>query len=290
MKTKASRKNAIRKKLVDFSFLFPVLFMFIAFVVLPFIWGIPLSLTDWDGLSAVKNFIGLNNYINIFSDPHIPNALKNTCVFAVLTLVISNVLGLLIAMLLQKSNRINNITRTIVFMPYCLSMILQSYVWKYMYSDVLYGLLAIPNPLGSQFWAIIGISFICIWADTGYCMIIYVAALQGISKDYYEAAEIAGANKWQQFWQITLPMLWPAVVSNVIIYLGWGLRVYDYPMAATSGGPGRASETIAMLIYKNLFSHHKAGYGQALAIVYTVMIFVIIAIVAKFLRKREVEL
>ena len=71
MKTKASRKNAIRKKLVDFSFLFPVLFMFIAFVVLPFIWGIPLSLTDWDGLSAVKNFIGLNNYINIFSDPHI---------------------------------------------------------------------------------------------------------------------------------------------------------------------------------------------------------------------------
>ena len=207
-----------------------------------------------------------------------------------LFLIATPVLCLLIALLLQRSNRINNLTRTIVFMPYCLSMILQAYVWKYMYSDVLYGLFSIPNPLGSQFWAIIGISFICIWADTGYCMIIYVAALQGISKDYYEAAEISGASKWQQFWKITLPMLWPAVVSNVIIYLGWGLRVYDYPMAATSGGPGRASETIAMLIYKNLFSYHKAGYGQALAIVYTAMIFVVIAVVAKLLRKREVDL
>ncbi len=285
-----SRKRKLRKKLVDFSFLFPVLFMFVAFVVFPFLWGIPLSFTDWDGLSATRNFINFDNYVNIFSDPHIPNAFKNTAVFAVLTLVVSNVLGLLIALLLQRSNRINNLTRTIVFMPYCLSMILQAYVWKYMYSDVLYGLFSIPNPLGSQFWAIIGIAFICIWADTGYCMIIYVAALQGISKDYYEAAQISGASKWQQFWKITLPMLWPAVVSNVIIYLGWGLRVYDYPMAATSGGPGRASETIAMLIYKNLFSYHKAGYGQALAIVYTVMIFVVIAVVAKLLRKREVEL
>ena len=94
-----SRKRKLRKKLVDFSFLFPVLFMFVAFVVFPFLWGIPLSFTDWDGLSATRNFINFDNYVNIFSDPHIPNAFKNTAVFAVLTLVVSNVLGLLIALL-----------------------------------------------------------------------------------------------------------------------------------------------------------------------------------------------
>ena len=284
------QKAKIKRTLIDSTFLFPALAVFIAFVVAPFIWGIPLSLTDWDGLSATKNYVGLKNYFNMFSDAHILNAFKNTGVFAVMTLVLSNIFGLAIALLLQRSNKLNNITRTMVFMPYCLSMILQSYIWKYMYSDVLTGLLQLPNPLGSQFWAIFGISFICIWADTGYCMIIYVAALQGIPRDYYEVAEISGATRWQQFCKITLPMLWPAVVSNVIIYLGWGLKVYDYPMAATSGGPGRASETVAMLIYKNLFSYHKAGYGQALAVVYTILIFVIISVVAKVLRRREVEL
>jgi len=284
------QKAKIKRTLIDSTFLFPALAVFIAFVVAPFIWGIPLSLTDWDGLSATKNYVGFKNYFNMFSDAHILNAFKNTGVFAVMTLILSNIFGLAIALLLQRSNKLNNITRTMVFMPYCLSMILQSYIWKYMYSDVLTGLFQLPNPLGSQFWAIFGISFICIWADTGYCMIIYVAALQGIPRDYYEVAEISGASGWQQFCKITLPMLWPAVVSNVIIYLGWGLKVYDYPMAATSGGPGRASETVAMLIYKNLFSYHKAGYGQALAVVYTILIFVIISVVAKVLRRREVEL
>lgn len=290
MRTAQKRRQELKKRAVDFSFLAPVLIMFAAFVAIPFFWGVPISLTDWDGLSQTRHFIALQNYRNLFSDAHIASAFRNTGIFAVLTLVFSNVLGLAVALLLKQSNRINNMTRTMVFMPYCLSMILQSYVWRYMYDDVLYGLFSIPNPLSSQTWAIVGISFICIWADTGYCMIIYVAALQGIPQDYYEVAEIAGANKWQQFWQITLPMLWPAVVSNIIIYLGWGLRVYDYPMAATSGGPGRASETIAMLIYKNLFSYYKAGYGQALAVVYTALIFVVIGIVAKVLRSREVEL
>lgn len=283
-------KDRLKGHLIDITFMLPVLFMFISLVVVPFMWGLPLSFTDWNGLSEEMQYVGFKNYITLFSDIHVGNAFKNTFIFALMTVTISNVLGLAISLTLRRSNTFNNSCKTIIFMPYCLSMILQSFVWKYMYSDVFYKLLKIPNPLASPTFAIIGISFICIWADTGYCMLIYVAALQSISQEYFEVGQIDGANRWQQFRHIIFPLLWPAMVSNIVIYLGWGLRVYDYPMAATSGGPGRASETVAMVIYKNLFSYHKAGYGQAIAVIYTLMIFILIGIVAKILKKREVEI
>lgn len=283
-------KVSLKKRLIDFSFIAPVLLLFIVFVILPFVQGLPISLTDWDGLNAQSGFVGLKNYADIFSDPHIGNAVRNTAVFTVLTVVFSNVFGLGVALLVRKAGKANNLMRTLIFMPFCLSMLLQSYIWKYVYSDVFYEWLGLPNPLTSPTFVMVGISIICIWADTGYCMIVFIAALQGIPQDYYEAAQIEGCSRWRQFWNITLPLLGPAVTSNIIIYLGWGMKVYDYPMAATAGGPGRASETVAVLIYKNLFGYFKAGYGQAIAILFTVAIFIITAIVAKALRRREVEL
>lgn len=283
-------KVSLKKRLIDFSFIAPVLLLFIIFVILPFVQGLPISLTDWDGLNTQSRFVGLKNYADIFSDPHIGNAVHNTAVFTVLTVVFSNMFGLGVALLVRKAGRANNLMRTLIFMPFCLSMLLQSYIWKYVYSDVFYEWLGLPNPLTSPTFVMVGISIICIWADTGYCMIVFIAALQGIPQDYYEAAQIEGCSRWRQFWNITLPLLGPAVTSNIIIYLGWGMKVYDYPMAATAGGPGRASETVAVLIYKNLFGYFKAGYGQAIAVLFTAAIFIITAIVAKALRRREVEL
>ncbi|MBC8585093.1 carbohydrate ABC transporter permease [Youxingia wuxianensis] len=279
----------LKRKLSDFTFILPVLAVFTIFVIIPFIQGFPLSFTDWDGLNNDSNWVGLDNYIKMFSDSHVANAYKNTFVFSIITVVFSNVLGLAVAMLISKTNRLNNTIRTLIFLPFCLSMLLQSFIWKYLYQDVFYGLFGISNPLTNINLVMIGLSIICIWADTGYCMVIYIAALQGIPKDYYEAAEIEGCSKWNQFLNITLPMLGPAITANVTIYLGWGMKVYDYPMAATNGGPGRASETIAVLIYKNLFGYFKAGYGQAVAIVFTIVIFIVSGLTAYFLRKREVE-
>lgn len=136
----------------------------------------------------------------------------------------------------------------------------------------------------------LGLAVISVWRDAGYCMVVYIAAIQGVSNDYYEAADLEGATHWQKFRDITLPMIAPAITTNFTLLLAWGMKVFDYPMAATAGGPGRASETVAMLIYNNLFTYYRAGYGQAIAVVFTAAIFVVSTIVSRTLRAREVEI
>jgi ABC-type sugar transport system permease subunit len=121
-------------------------------------------------------------------------------------------------------------------------------------------------------------------------MVVYLAAIQGISPDYYEVAKIEGCSRFKTFTKITLPMIAPAITANITLVLAWGMKVFDYPMAATMGGPGRASETLAMLVYNNLFTYFRAGYGQAIAIVFTISIFLLSKSIAQILRAREVEL
>lgn len=278
------------RHLQEFSFVLPALIMFSIFVAYPFLQGIPMSFTNWDGMSSVRNVVGLKNYIQIFRDNNFANATKNTLVFTVLTMVFSNILGLLFALMISKATKLNSFLRTCIFMPYCLSLVLSSYIWRYVYSDVFYDKLGIPSPLGSMTWVMLGLAVISIWRDGGYCMVVYIAAIQGVSKDYYEAASLEGATPWQKFKMITLPMIGPAITANFTLTLAWGMKVFDYPMAATSGGPGRSSETVAMLIYNNLFTYYKAGYGQAIAVVFTAAIFILSTIVSKTLRAREVEL
>lgn len=159
-----------------------------------------------------------------------------------------------------------------------------------MYSDVFYDRFGIPSPLGSMTWVMYGLTVISVWRDAGYCMVVYIAAIQGVPGDYYEAAELEGATVWQKFKMITIPMIGPAITANLTLTLAWGMKVFDYPMAATAGGPGRASETVAMLIYNNLFIYYKAGYGQAIAVIFTAAIFALSAAVSRILRAREVEL
>lgn len=280
----------MKKQLQEFTFIMPALVMFAIFVAYPFLQGFPISFTKWDGMSPNKAYVGLKNYIRIFQDGNVMNAVRNTLLFTAVTMVFSNLLGLLFALMISKKSKLNNVLRTCIFMPYCLSLVLSSYIWRYVYSDVFYDKFGIASPLGSTTWVMIGLAVISVWRDAGYCMVVYIAAIQGVSKDYYEAAELEGATSWQKFRAITFPMIAPAVTANFTLLLAWGMKVFDYPMAATAGGPGRASETVAMLIYNNLFTYFKAGYGQAIAVVFTISIFVVSTLVSKTLRAREVEI
>lgn len=279
-----------KKKIQEFSFIVPALVIFSVFVVYPFLQGFPISFTKWDGMSPVKAFVGLDNYIRIFQDANVWNAAKNTLVFTALTMIFSNLFGLLFALMIARATRLNSLLRTCIFVPYCLSLVLSSYIWRYVYSDVFYDLLGIPSPLGSTVWVMLGLAVISVWRDAGYCMVVYIAAIQGVSEDYYEAADLEGATAWQKFKNITFPLIAPAVTTNLTLLLAWGMKVFDYPMAATAGGPGRASETVAMLIYNNLFTYFRAGYGQAIAVVFTAAIFLVSTLVSRGLRKREVEM
>lgn len=279
-----------KKKLQEFTFILPALILFLVFVAYPFIQGFPMSFTKWDGMSPNRVFVGFSNYIRIFKDTNVINATKNTIIFTILTMLFSNLFGLLFALMISKATKINSFFRTCIFIPYCLSLVLSSYIWRYVFSDVFYGMFGIPSPLGSTVWVMLGLAVISVWRDAGYCMVVYIAAIQGVSKDYYEAAEMEGCTKLQQFFNITLPMIAPAITTNFTLLLAWGMKVFDYPMAATAGGPGRASETVAMLIYNNLFTYFRAGYGQAIAVVFTMAIFILSTSLSHTLRSREVEL
>ena len=273
-------KHNYKKRIQEFTFILPAMILFLVFVVYPFL----------QGLSPVKTFNGITNYLKIFKDANVWNATKNTLIFTALTMFFSNFLGLLFALMISKTSRLNSVLRTCIFVPYCLSLVLSSYIWRYVYSDVLYEFTGIPSPLGSTTWVMVGLAIISVWRDAGYCMVVYIAAIQGVSKDYYEAADIEGCSRWKKFTNITLPLIGPAITANFTLLLAWGMKVFDYPMAATGGGPGRSSETIAMLIYNNLFVYNKAGYGQAIAIVFTLAIFLCSTLLSKTLRAREVEL
>lgn len=283
-------KHNYKKRIQEFTFVLPAMILFLVFVVYPFLQGFPISFTKWDGLSPMKTFNGISNYLKIFKDVNVWNATKNTLIFTALTMFFSNFLGLLFALMISKTSRLNSVLRTCIFVPYCLSLVLSSYIWRYVYSDVFYEFTGIPSPLGSTTWVMAGLAVISVWRDAGYCMVVYIAAIQGVSKDYYEAADIEGCSRWKKFTNITLPLIGPAITANFTLLLAWGMKVFDYPMAATGGGPGRSSETIAMLIYNNLFVYNKAGYGQAIAIVFTLAIFLCSTLLSKTLRSREVEL
>lgn len=283
-------KNSSKKKLCNFLFLLPACFVFLVFVLIPFIQGIPLSLYEWDGYSEVKTFVGAANYVKVLKDVNLVEVVGNTFEFTLYYLIGCNVLGLLLALLVKKATKLNSVLRTIFFMPFVLSMILASFMFSYIYSDVFYGIFGIKSFLGNIDAVNPAIALIAIWKDSGYCMIVYIASLMMVPNEYYEAAKIEGCGVVKAFFHITMPLIVPAFTANLTLILAWGMQAFDYQMAATGGGPGHASETVGMYIYKNIFVYHNAGYGQAIGILLTLGLAVLTMLLTGYLRRKEVEL
>ena len=283
-------KNSSKRKLCNVLFLLPACIVFAVFVLVPFLQGIPLSLYQWDGYSDTRTFVGLSNYLQVFKDPNITEVVGNTLFFTLLYLIGCNVIGLLLALLVKKTSKLNAVLRTIFFMPFVLSMILASFMFTYIYSDVFYALLGIKSFLGNVNYVNPAIAAIAIWKDSGYCMIIYIASLQMVPNEYYEAARIEGCSAIKSFFNITMPLIVPAFTANITLILAWGMQAFDYQMAATGGEPGHASETVGMYIYKNIFVYHNAGYGQAIGILLTAGLAVLTILLTSYLRRKEVEM
>jgi raffinose/stachyose/melibiose transport system permease protein len=282
--------RVLRKEAPYILFTIPALLLFALFMFVPLIIGMPIAFTKWDGFSRNITYIGIQNFINLWRDRYIAQDFFKTLQFTVLAVVFCNVFGLLLAIALKTTSRENNFLRTAIFMPFVISLVLSAFIFSYIYVDVIYKYFGLVSPLGRPRWVIAGLAIIAIWRDTGYCMIIYLAALQSVPQEMYEAALLEGANGAKQFFRVTLPMIVPAFTANITLLLSWGLKLFDYPMAATEGGPGRASESINLYIYKNVFPFYKAGYGQAISLVWIVFIFIFTNLIANFLRKREVEI
>lgn len=283
------RSINFKREIAKFSFALPAILIFIFIVAVPFFRGLYYSFTNWNGVSKDFSFIGLNNYLNLLNDENIISDTKHTLIFTFLQTFFCNVFGLLLALGVKKVGKLTNFLRAVYFMPFILSIVLASFIFTFMFHNIGYDILHIKNLLSDQKTVLFGISIIALWRDSGYAMVIYLASLQSISESYYEAADVDGANAFTKFFRITLPMIVPAFTINLTMFIGWGLKTFDYVYVSTGGGPGRSSETLAQLVYLYTFPYNKASFGQAAAVAMFAMTVIITSLVAKALRSKEVE-
>ena len=285
----SNRSRRIIRYVSDFCYLLPALILFGYFVILSFFQGISVAFCKWDGISPSKTFIGLRNFQTILIDPSLRNALWVSFQFTIYGLIFSTLIGLAFALLFHKGSYSSNISRSMIFLPYIISGVLTSYIWSYTFNDFGHALLGIRSPLTSPDSAVVGVSIMSLWHNIGFCMVIYIAGLNAVPNELYEAAVIEGANKWQQFIYVTIPMISSSFTVTTTMLLAFGMKVFDFPYIATQGGPGRATESLAIVIYRNLFTYRKAGYGQAIALLFTVVLFLFSFFVSKVMRSWEVE-
>lgn len=269
-------------------FMLPTIILFCIVVLIPFFQGIPYSFTNWKSIvSETKEFNGLKNYIYLIKNKYFQDSLLVTFKFTILYMISANVMGLLLALVIHRSSWFNNIARTVLFLPFTVSATAGSIVWSYVFTDVYGTITGLVSPLGMPGQIIYGMVVIGAWRDMGYTMLIYIAALQAVPQDYYEAATVDGAGKLRQFFSVTVPNIVPAFTTNVTLLLAWGLRTFDMPMAVARNA--REGQFTAVYVYDSIFSNNKAGLGQAAAVILTIILVVLTQIVTRSLRRLEVE-
>ena len=282
------------------GFIAPALVLYLLFIVVPTLSSVYYSFTSWDGISPNIRFIGLANYKEIFTSSRFGNALKNTIVLTVFISVFENVIALLLALLVDRVFIAKNFFRSLFYIPVLISGIVSGFIWKVMYNynfgvfnSILekIGLESLCQDwLGDTRFTLLAIGVVLVWKGAGYYMVIYLASLQSISSDVLEAAEIDGANAFQKFFRITMPLISGAFTINFTLSLINGLKVFDQINVMTDGGPGFTSETLVYLLYKVGFNEGRQGFGTAVGLVLLFLIIILNSVQQKFLKSREVQL
>ena len=275
----------------------PGLVLYCVFLILPILMGIYYSLTDWTGIGTNFNFIGLDNYVKVFTnDKRFGNALIFNLRYSVFLVAGIVVIGFLLAMLLNREMKGRSFFRTLYFMPAVLSMITIALVFKQVYFYVLPGIgkaigsaTLSENIIADRKLAIYGILFVHLWQGVALPTLLFLSGLQTIPIDLYEAASIDGANAWHQFKSITVPYILPTLSVVLVLAVKQGLNVFDYINAMTKGGPGGATTSIAMLIWQNAWERNRFSYAIAQAVITGLIIAVISFIQIKFTNDRKVE-
>lgn len=286
MKRKKLRINHLAK----YIFAVPAVGFFAFAIVIPLFMGINIAFTDWNGITTDYNYVGFKNFINLFHDRRIMAPIRNTLVFAALGTALSNAASLGLALLVnQKLGKLSGLAKIIFFIPVCFSAILTSFLWGFIYRSVFPDLFHIKSLLGNKDWVIPAITVMGVWNTCGTNMLIYLAGLKSVPMDLYEAARADGANARQQFFNITLPMLMPAFSICVTISLTSWLREFAMTLSSTGGGPAGYSRTISIYIFENLYEYNKAGYGEAISLIFVLFLVIIGNLVSSFFRKREVD-
>lgn len=285
-------KRMVRQYLV---LVLPGMIIFTVGLIIPLFLSFRYSLTDWDGMTAKKTFVGIQNYIKLFKDKEFLESWWFTIKFTIGNTIIQNVLALLFAVALDSGIRFQKLYRTAFFVPCLISAIVVGFVWLKMFSNVLP---AINDLLGTGFNFLLfgkaetvlgGLLIANNWQWVGYWMLIYLAGLQSVPAELYEAAKVDGANAIHRFFNVTIPMLAPAITICVVGITTGSLKVYDLLVASTKGGPGRASTSVIYKTYTTAINGRQYGYGSAMTVTLVIALLLVALIQVKGLRKKEVQ-
>ena len=282
----------------NMNFLYiPALAVMICFIIYPLIRGVFISLFQWNGYSQSMKFVGLKNYLSLFSDKKFVNSFLNTLLYGFGSALLQNIFGLGLALLVDCKFKTNNLLRTIVYLPVMVSTLVMGYIMYFFLQynhGVLNEVLAWFNiePINWLKDANRGKIFITLinsWQYVGMAMIVYLAGLQNIPTMYMEAAALDGGNWWDVFWHVTLPLLIPAMTTAVVTNVIGGLKLNDVVISLTNGGPANKTHSLSTFISYNYFEMEKAGYASAIGIFMFVFIYIVSTLLTNFFKKREVQ-
>lgn len=294
---KGNKVSALEKKMSRqyFILVLPGFIIFTIGLILPLFLAIRYSFTSWDGMSPEKPFVGFQNYIDLWKDSDFRNAWWFTIRFTIWNTIIQNIGALLLAVILDAGIRAKKIYRAVFFIPCLISALVVGFVWMKMFSNVLP---ALNDILGTEFnfllfgqkeTVLAGLVIANNWQWIGYWMLIYLAGLQSVPADLYEAAKVDGAGVIKRFFKITIPMLAPAITICVVGITTGSLKVYDLLVSSTRGGPGRASTSVIYQTYTTAINGRQYGYGSAMSVTLVVVLLLVALIQVKGLKKKEVQ-
>lgn len=292
----SKRRRQLSKNLVAYSFILPNLLGFAIFTLVPIVFSLGLAFMNWDGANQIS-WAGLDNFRELFDDDTFSISLKNTLWYVGGTVPLTMVCSLGLAVLLNQPIRGRNVFRTIYFFPYVASLVAVAVVWNMLFFpsagpvNEFLRALGVANPprwSASVDWAMPTVVMASVWRGMGYYMVIYLAALQGIPAILYESASIDGANAWQKFRHITVPLLTPATFFISIMLTISSFKVFDLILVMTNGGPGRATNVLVIHTYNIAFRQFRFGYSSAIAMVLFALVMGI-TILQFYMERRWVE-
>lgn len=281
----AGRTHRRAPSVTPYLFLAPGFALFAALIIYPTMRAFQMSLYDWNIVAgASSRFIGLNNYRQAFHDPIFWRALVNSGAYMAITVPVQIVLGLGVALLLraQASGRV--LFRVLFYLPVVTSWVVVSLLFQYLFADaglINYGLHSVHATNGHTSWlsgrwtAMIAIAALGVWKGIGWSMIIFLAALQGVPRELEEASAVDGAGAWQRFRVVTMRAIWPSVVFVTVMLVIGGFNVFTSVLLMTNGGPADQTQVLLTYMYKQAFTNLDFGYGSAIAVVLTVLVFVL---------------
>lgn len=288
-------KHLKKNGLFFWLFLAPVIVALFMVVIVPLLYGVYYSFTNWDGINQPE-FVGIKNYISLLGDTEFLHSLWFTVQFAVVSVILINAIGLGLALLVTQKLKTNNILRTIFFMPNLIGGLILGFIWQFIFIEAFgaigetFGISALKDWLSTTSTGFWGLVILTAWQMSGYIMIIYIAHLESIPEDLIEAASIDGANVFQRFRHIVFPLVAPAFTVSMFLTLSNSFKLYDQNLSLTGGAPFNSTQMVAMNIFNTAFGDNKMAYAQGKAIILFIIVAAISLTQVYFNKKREVEM